>query len=216
MKKLLLLGMVLVLTSALVGCGGGGDSARATAISQVFSDPNADGDIAFDPGPPATFTISNASTNLNVLAGIDPLSVIEYRGFLDFPLGGAGGVPAGATIVSATLDVFINRVVVAAPATAVPILMDLVSFQPPTLVAGDYDRTTQPPLLSRTFNIFTTDAGAFVPIDVTAFMREAQRLGLPDLQVRLLLDFTATSGRIEIDDRPTVGATAPLLTVEYR
>src|SRR3990172_11920711 len=147
MKKLLLLGLALILAVSLAGCGGGGNR-NDTVIVQTFSDRNADGDIAFDPGPPATFTVSNASTNLNVLAGIDPLSVIEYRGFLDFPLGGAGGVPAGATIVSATLEVFINRVVVAAPATTVPILMDLVSFQPPTLVAGDYDRTTQPPLLS--------------------------------------------------------------------
>ena len=215
MKKLLLLGMAMVLTAALVGCGGGGDSAPATAISQVFSDPNADGDIAFDPAPPGTFTISTANTTLSVLVGIDPVSVIEYRGFLDFPLSGPGGVPAGAIIVSATLDIFINRVVVAAPATTVPILMDLVSFQPPTLIASDFDRDTLLPFASRTFNIFTTDAGFFVPIDVTGLMQEAQRRGLPDFQVRLLLDFTATSGRIEIDDRPTVSATAPLLTVEY-
>jgi hypothetical protein len=46
-------------------------------------------------------------------------------------------------------------------------------------------------------------------------MQEAQRRVLPDFQVRLLLDITAASGQIEIDDQPTVGATAPLLTVEY-
>jgi hypothetical protein len=126
-----------------------------------------------------------------------------------------GGVPAGAVIVSATLEIFINEVAVTAPTTTVPILMDLVSFQPPTLITGDFDRTTQPPLLSRTVNIFTSDVGTLVPIDVTTLMREAQRLNLPDFQVRLLLDFTATSGRIVIDDQPTVSATAPLLTVEY-
>jgi hypothetical protein len=184
-------------------------------ISQVFSDPNADGDIAHDPGPPETFTISTASTTLGVLVGIAPLSAIEYRGFLDFPLSGAGGVPANATIVSATLEVFINQVLMAAPATTVPILIDLVSFQPPILIADDFSRVTQPPLTSRTFNIFSADARSTVPIDVTTLMREAQRLGLPDFQVRLLLDLTATSGQIEIDDRPTVSATAPLLTVEY-
>lgn len=214
MKRLLLLGMALVLTVTLAGCGGGSDAAP-TIVTQIFSDPNADGDIARDPGPPETFTISTASTTLGVLVGIDPLSVVEFRGFLDFPLGGAGGVPAGAIIVSATLDIFINEVIVAAPATAVPILMDLVTFQPPTLIASDFDDVALPPLASRTFDIFTTDAGFFVPVDVTGLMQEAQRRGLPDFQVRLLLDFAAASGRIEIDDRPTVGATAPLLTVEY-
>jgi hypothetical protein len=207
--------MALVLAAVLAGCGGGGDSAPATAISQVFSDPDADGDIAFDPAPPGTFTVSTARTTLGVLVGIAPLSAIEYRGFLDFPLSGSGGVPANATIVSATLEVFINQVLVAAPATTVPILMDLVSFQPPTLIADDFSRVTQPPLTSRTFNIFTVDAGTIVPIDVTTLMREAQRLALPDFQVRLLLDPNVLDGQIEIDDRPTVSATAPLLTVEY-
>jgi hypothetical protein len=215
MKKLILLGVALVLTVTLAGCGGGGDSAPATAISQVFSNPDADGDIAHDPGPPETFTISTASTTLGVVVGIAPLSVTEYRGFLDFPLSGAGGVPANATIVSATLDVFINQVLVAPPATTVPIQIDLVSFQPPILIADDFSSVTQPSLTSRTFNIFSDDAGSIVPIDVTPLMREAQRLGLPDFQVRLLLDITADSGQIEIDDRPTVNATAPLLTVEY-
>ncbi len=214
MKKLLILGMALALTATLAGCGGGGNAAT-TVVTQIFSDPTADGDIAHDPGPLETFTISTASTTLGVLVGIAPLSVIEYRGFLDFPLGGAGGVPAGAIIVSATLEIFINQVVVAAPATPVPILMDLVSFQPPTLIASDFDDVALPPLASRTFNVFTTDEGFFVPIDVTGLMQEAQRRVLPDFQVRLLLDFSATSGRIEIDDRPTVRATAPLLTVEY-
>lgn len=215
MKRLLFIGIALVLAASLAGCGGI-EITSTTAISQTFSDPNADGDIAFDPAPPGTFTVSTAATTLSVIAGIDPLSGVEYRGFLDFPLGGAGGVPSGAVIVSATLELFINRVVVAAPSTTVPVLMDLVSFQPPALIAGDFDRTTQPALISRTFNIFTSDTGNFVLIDVTSLMQEAQRLSLPDFQVRLLLDFSATSGRIEIDDRPTVGATAPLLTVEYR
>ena len=214
MKKLMILGVALVLAATLAGCGSGSD-APATAITQIFSDPNADGDIAFDPTPPGTFTVSTASTTLSVLAGIDPISGVEFRGFLDFPLGGAGGVPAGAIIVSATLDIFINEVIVTAPSTTVPILMDLVTFQPPTLIASDFDRITLPALASRTFNVFTSDAGFSVPVDVTGLMQEAQRLGLPDFQVRLLLDLTATDGRIEIDDQPLVGATAPLLIVEY-
>jgi hypothetical protein len=206
--------MALVLTATLVGCGDGND-APATFVTQISSDPTADGDIARDPGPPETFTISTASTTSGVLVGIDPLSVIEFRGFLDFPLGGAGGVPAGAIIVSATLEVVINQVVVAAPATTVPILIDLVSFQPPILVFSDFDRITLPALASRTVIFRTTDVGFVVPIDVTGLMQEAQRRVLPDFQVRLLLDITAASGQIEIDDQPTVGATAPRLTVEY-
>ena len=50
-------------------------------------------------------------------------------------------------------------------------------------------------------------------IDVTPLMAEAQRLGLRDFQVRLLLDFSAFSGLVEIDD--SIAATVPLLTVEF-
>jgi hypothetical protein len=46
-------------------------------------------------------------------------------------------------------------------------------------------------------------------------MREAQRLGLTDFQVRFVLDFVTNVGFVGIEDLPSVLATAPLLIVNY-
>lgn len=46
-------------------------------------------------------------------------------------------------------------------------------------------------------------------------MREAQRLGLTDFQLRFLLDLAADFGLVGIEDLPAVSLTAPLLTVVY-
>lgn len=215
MKKRFLVSLAGLLTVVLLlGCNHDSEHHHrppTIIVSTILSDASADGDIAYT--PPSTFTISSALTSLNVLAGVDPSSLDEYRGFLDFPLGGSGGVPLDATIVSATIEIVINSVTVTAFGDTVPMILDLVSFQPPNLISSDFDRSIQPPLLSDSFTFFTSDAGRSVSIDITPFMVEAQREGLPDLQVRLLLDFSATTGLIEIDDN--AAATAPLLTVEY-
>jgi len=53
---------------------------------------------------------------------------------------------------------------------------------------------------------------------VTALMIEAQRFGLADFQVRILLDFTAVAnGLIEINDTTGINQDilAPLLEVVY-
>jgi hypothetical protein len=50
-------------------------------------------------------------------------------------------------------------------------------------------------------------------IDVTDLVDEAQFQGLPDLQLRFLLDFSVESGLIEIDDADL--DTAPLLRITY-
>jgi hypothetical protein len=215
MKKLCLAALVTVLTLTLFfGCRGDYGDHRGhpvTWTAQILSDQGADGDIAFT--SPSTYVISSAATTLNVLAGVDPLSSDEFRGFLDFPLGGSAGVPLDATIVSATLQIEINSVAVTVAGDTVPMILDLVDFQPPSLRSSDFDRSIQPPLLSEPFVFFTSDAGSNVAIDVTPLMQEVQRRGLPDFQVRLLLDFSAASGLIEIDDNAAV--TAPVLTVQY-
>lgn len=208
MKSSFLVNLAVSLVTVLsLGCGGH-DSARPIFVSQIQSDPNFDGDIALV--APLTFTITSALATGSVRAGIDPVSGDEFRGFLDFPLAGPGGVPATAAIVSASLEIFIAGVTVVAPANTVPLLIDLVSFQPPTLIPDDFDR---PPLASTALDVFTSDTGGILVVDVTPLMIEAQRLGLPDFQLRLLLDFIASSGLVEIDD--SIAATAPLLTVEF-
>jgi len=95
--------------------------------------------------------------------------------------------------------------------------IDLVDFQPP-LISTDFSRTLQPALASITFPIFQSDFGRHVVVNVTSLMREAQRWGLPDFQVRIMEDLgPVVPGIIEIDD--TTGTNrallAPLLEVAY-
>ena len=218
MRKLLYLGFAAIVALALNGCGGHTDPVY---VAQILSDPGLDGYIAEDLDTGSlSFPVLASGTGF-VRVGINPsigLFGTEYRGFLHFPLDGSTGdaIPADASIVSATLEIFINTVQFS---STVPVRMDLVDFPPP-LISSDYDVVVQPPLLTRnTFNILDTDPippRVGVLIDVTSLMREAQFLGLLDFQVRLLLPFNppGASGLFEIDDGPA--ATAPLLIVEYR
>ena len=65
-------------------------------------------------------------------------------------------------------------------------------------------------------NFFRSDQGKPVAIDVTPLMREAQRLGLSDFQVRFLLDLAVSDiGFVGIEDLPRIIITAPRLTVEH-
>lgn len=208
---LLMTSLALVFIS---GCGGGDDEPDYHVeifSAQILSDQVADGDIAQSPS--ASLTVTSALNTGSILAGIDSDSGDEFRGFLDFPLRGPHGVPSGATIDSATLEIFISDLVIPATEQTLPMLVDLVAFQPPTLVSSDFDRLVQPPLLTMPFDFFPSDIGNFVVIDVTALMDEAQMEGLSDFQLRFVLDFIATTGLLEIDD--TTADTAPLLTVNY-
>lgn len=217
MRKRLGLCVAAIFALALAGCGG--VESRPVFIAQILSDQSTDGDIAFYD---AIFTSTNGPDTL--FFGIDnnDPNFPEYRAFLDFPLDGSTGqdiVPAGAEIVSATMEVFINRVDFAAD--TVPTLIDLVTYPISELTATDFDS------LPLTFpggafaflalDFFLSDQGNYVAIDVTSLLREAQRRGLPDFQVRFLLDFvTNPVGFVGIEDRPNIALTAPLLTVEYR
>jgi hypothetical protein len=211
----ILICLVLVLAAAsLVGCNVFVDNREEpppTFEVQIISDDASDGDIGFT--PPATFTVSSALDTGNVLAGIDPASGDEFRGFLDFPLREGHGVPLDAAIESATLEIFISGVSVSSSDRTLPFLIDLVAFQPPALIADDFDRSVQPPLLTMPFDFYPSDAGATVVIDVTGLMNEAQAQGLPDFQLRFMLDYSADSGLIEIDDGDV--EIAPLLAVTY-
>jgi hypothetical protein len=203
------------LTSCGGGGSGGGPPPRIT--TQILSDPGFDGDI--QETSPGTFTVvQGMSPSIqSVFAGIDPATLTEFRAFLDFPLGGAGGVPGNAIIESAFLDVYIDSF---QPGTAtLPMLIDLVSFQPPALLGTDFDLTIQPALayVQVTPPFTQADVGTNVSIDVTSLMVQAQQMGLADFQVRILAAGSAIPGLIEIDD--TTGANralhAPELTVTY-
>lgn len=201
------------------GCGGGGGNSPPLIITTlILSDSGFDGDI--EQTSPDSFSVVQgmSPTVQSVFAGIDPLALTEFRAFLDFPLSGPGGVPGNAIIQSAFLSILVNSI---QPISGtVPLLVELVSFQPPTLLATDFDRTLQPPLaITRVVPpISPADVGTDVAIDVTALMVQAQRLGLSNFQVRILVDpGVSTPVLVEIND--TTGANrgdhAPLLTVNY-
>jgi hypothetical protein len=206
---------------SLAGCGGGdgGPAPPPPAVTtQILSDPAFDGDIAQT--SPISFAVTQgmSSTVQSVFAGIDPVTRAEYRAFLDFPLTGTGGVPGNAIIDSAILDIHIDTL--QPTIGTIPILIELVTFQPPTLLDTDFDRTLQPPLASVVVNppISQADVGTNVAIDVTPLMMEAQRLGLVDFQVRIMEDLgPAIPILMEIDDTTGAdrGTFAPLLTVTY-
>lgn len=217
MKKAFIAVMLVLISLTIAGCGGGGGSSPSTITTQILSDPVYDGDISQD--STGTFTITQTNTQ-SVFAGIDPATGTEYRAFLDFPLSGAGGVPGNAGIVSATLDIRIDSLRLLTASDTIPILIDLVSFQPPTLISTDFSNRNQPALAAIATSIFPTDLRQHVRIDVTSLMKAAQRLNLPDFQVRILEDTSIVGtpfGLIEINDTtgPNAGALAPLLEVTY-
>lgn len=224
MKRMFLAAIMAFISLSLTGCGGGSSSEPATIVTQILSDPVNDGDIMQDSlASMGVFTVTQGMTSSvqSVLAGINPSSGAEYRAFLDFPLTGAGGVPGNAFIVSAKLDIVINNIFLQSPAGTIPVRIELVDFQPPTLIGTDFDRTLQPALAFTTIvpPISSADVGYHVRVDVTSLMTEAQRLGLPDFQIRILEDLGFVyPGLIEINDTtgPNQGALAPLLEVTYR
>lgn len=223
MKRIFFALLMVSITLGLAGCGDGGSSPTQvivtpsqTFVTQITSDPVLDGDISQTLGTGALTVTQGMSLNVqSVFAGIDPVTGDEFRAFLNFPL---TNVPLGASIVSATLDLVINSI---RPLSgSIPIRIELVDFQPPTLLASDFDRIILPPLVFTTITppIALADVGTHVLVDVTALMAEAQFRKLANFQIRILEDFGIVSpGVIEIDD--TTGANrlsfAPLLEVTY-
>ena len=216
-----LLTLTLTVVLTLTGCGGGGEGTidvPRSVTTQILSDSRFDGDI--EQTSPTSYTVTQGMSSAvqTVFAGIDPAGGTEFRAFLDFPLGGSGGVPADADIDEASLEIYIDDL---QPITGrLPIRVDLVAFQPPTLIADDFSRTLQPALASVivTPDITQADVGTFVPIDVTSLMVEAQRRGLDDFQVRIMEDLGPAIPVLMIIDDSTGSnrsTRAPLLTVTY-
>jgi hypothetical protein len=205
----------------LSGCGGGDgeiDGPPPSFTTQILSDARYDGDIELVSPNVYTVTQGMSSSVQSVLVGIDPVGGTEFRTFLDFPLGGPGGVPGNARIDEAFLEIYINNL---DPISGqLPIRVDLVAFQPPTLIDTDFSRSAQPALASVTISpdITRRDVGTYVPIDVTPLMREAQRRGLADFQVRILEELGPPIPVLMVIDNstgPNRGSRAPLLTVTY-
>jgi len=211
---------VAMVCAILAGCGGGGDglNPRQKVTTQIYSDSSFDGDIALSPSSTYTVTQGMSSSVQSVFAGIDPSSGSEYRAFLDFPLTGATGIPGNASIQSAVLEIYIDSL---QPRTgSLPIQIDLVAFQPPTIIGTDFDTVSQPALASInvTPDFTSADVGTLTSIDVTPLMVQAQRRQLIDFQIRVMEVLgPAIPVLMEIDDSTGANrnSVAPILTVSY-
>jgi hypothetical protein len=218
MRKIGILGLVGVLALLLAGCGGedhhvtitgpglvGLDDTSSTTAPlltvtytvppsttpvtvKILSELASDGDIAFDPVL-SSYTVTAGPSS--VLFGIDSLDIDlpEFRAFLTFPLDGVTGqpvVPGDASIVSADVEVFVDRLDFA---SSVPTFLDLVQYPSGNLAAVDFNAV---PLATRpVFDLFASDAGGFVQIEVTSLMQEAQATpGLVDFQLRFSRDMS--------------------------
>ena len=211
MKKLLVAALMMYTILTLSGCGDGGSSPPPVVVTQVVT--QIPSTLAFDGDILNGSTVSPLNAP-SLFAGIDPFTLSEYRAFLVFPLTGVGGVPGSALIDAATLDIFINSIILHPSASSIPIRIELVAYPPQTLQPLYYDRNFLPPLAFTTITISSANVLRNVRIDVTSLMVEAQRRGLPDFQIRILEDdFFVFRGLIEIDDA-TINR-APLLTVTY-
>ena len=179
---------------------------RPPTSSEILSNSTLDGYISRDPVTGA-FTVRQgmSSTVQSVLAGTNPATGDENRGFLYF----TGGVKANTHINTAILEIFINTI--QTQNGTIPVRIDLVSV-PQQLSGADFDSTFLA-TVSRTF--FQSDLGQYVDIDVMPLMAQAQTLGLADFQIRIIVG--TSPGFIEIND--TTGANrvqlAPLLIVTY-
>jgi hypothetical protein len=215
-------GVAIGAVCALLGLAGcGGTSAGGIppgVVTHILSNPSFDGDIE-QIGPASYVVTQGMSLSVqSVLAGIDPTARTEFRAFLNFPLGGVNGVPGNAIIDSAFLEVLVENLI---PVNgSVPIRVELVAFQPPTMIGTDFDRTALPPLGAVLVSgpVTAADIGQFVPVDVTPLMIQAQQRGLVDFQVRIMEDLGPPSFTlVVISDPVTVDRPqrAPLLTVTY-
>ncbi|MDA8090718.1 MAG: hypothetical protein M0Z61_10965 [Nitrospiraceae bacterium] len=165
----------------------------------IPSDLASDGDIEFDPVTGAYFFDQNPSKDL---FGEDDSQADqpEFRAFQTFSL---STIPYSAQIVSATLDVVIDRVDFA---STVPTFIDLVQYTtgPGGLVSGDFSAAPVTPQIqggvnSIAFTFLSSDqTGPPVDIDVTPLMQEAQVQAFPDFQVRYVVQSLASGLRTSV------------------
>lgn len=186
------------------GCGGvggeGGPPLPIPFVEEIPSDARVDGDIDAQ----GTVTVGAGT----VLAGVDPVDALEFRGFFSFPL---VSIPADAAVQDAFLEL---SIVDLAPAVPTTFTIDLVSFGPP-LISSDFGTAALPPIRSGSVTFFPADIGRIVLLDVTTLVQEAFFQNLADAQFRLRLDAAFPVGLLTIDDPVSTLVGVPLLTVEF-
>ena len=205
MKRIFVALMMMLALVTVNGCGGG-DDGPTVVTTDILSDETVDGYIR-ELFPSLDLQVVQGGPS--VFAGVDRVTLDEFRGFLHFPL---GDIPLNARISNATLDIFVRNVT--APfGGSVPLRLELVALPTATPFTGnEFD---DPPL-SNTVVVFPVfnpgDISQHVLVDVTPLVAVAQARG-DDVQLRISQDVVGARGVVEIDD--TASATAPLLSVSW-
>lgn len=206
----------LLVLALLGGCNSDNDNededTPRTYSIEFLSDLYYDGYVGLSPYDEYTVNLADATGKIEV--GMDPYTSDEFRGFLAFDLRNNPRLPWDADIQEATLELYIRKARSDVPGTTIPLVMDLVSFEPPELRPTDFELSELPYLLSMPLNIMETETGYYVEYDVTSFLIETQYQELNYFQLRLVLNLDALGGFVEIAD--DADETAPYLNVIYR
>jgi hypothetical protein len=151
MKKLMILGVALVLTATLAGCGGGDD---AIFVSPVFV--SVSGDAASDGYIEDNVASLTAFQNDGIRAQ-SPLGIsFERRGFVSFPI---TLIPVASLVESAQVRLFVTNVVQDVVGTPVSLDVYHVFYGSP-LLASDF---LTPRTFVTTFLLINSDAGNDLP-----------------------------------------------------
>ncbi|MFA6147361.1 MAG: hypothetical protein WC899_04045 [bacterium] len=208
MRKIGILGLVVVLALVLAGCGGG--DSRDVVVRDIVSMGGADdGYIGLDSiGYYTVFSSDNPNT---IVVSDDPAD--SRRGFVTFSL---SSIPTGAAIRSATIFLPVLR---ATPVVGVPdvtVLVDMVSV--PSLdrliSQGEMDSAYHAAVILQgpSISISSGDAGFDKTFGAKDAVNEALHRRDSVLQIRLI----AVSGDVTLDDLlQSDGTGTPMLRVEY-
>lgn len=201
--------LLLGLFSFTPACGG--DDGPHAFVARITSHQPSDGDVVFDPAS-GTRTVTPATNDQRLIYGVDSAveSLPEYRAFLRFPLDGSTGegiVPPRGRVVVSTLELFIQRTDFA---STVPTLIELLPY--PATGPREVDFGSEA-ISAVGFEVYASDAGVLLDLDVTVLVEDALVRGLRDFQVRLGLEPPARQGLVQIADG--TASEAPFLQVEY-
>jgi hypothetical protein len=202
MKKLLLLGMALVLTATLAGCGDGDHVVVSPVFVSVTGDAASDGYIEDNVASLTAF--QNDGIRVQSPLGTS----FERRGFASFPI---TLIPVASLVNSAQVRLFVTSVI--QDTVGVPVSLEVYHvFYGSPLLASDF---LAPRLLVTTFFLINSDAGSDLP--AFDFSPELQ-LDVDDpthgfFQLMLI----ARNGVVEIEDSENSlpGGFVPLLDVSY-
>jgi hypothetical protein len=204
MKKLLLLGLALVLTATLAGCGGSDTVVVSPAFVSVSGDAASDGYIEDD-------IVSFAAVQNDGIRVQSPLPLsFERAGFASFPI---TLIPVGSLVDSAQVRLFVTNILPDIVGTSVSLDVYHVSYGSPLT---PFNFITTPAIFVTTFvlNDLVDINKDLPPFD---FSPELQRDVDDPTHGFFQLMFIARNGVVEMEDSENsfLSGLRPLLDASY-